>query len=48
MRTAPEPIGTTMHLSYAIQWFLFAAACAAGALFTLSRPASARASGTRA
>ena len=48
MRTAPEPIGTTMHLSYAIQWFLFAAAFVAGALFTLSRSASARASGTRA
>ena len=46
MRTAPEPIGTTMHLSYAIQWFLFAAAFVAGAVFTLSRSASARASGT--
>lgn len=48
IRTAPEPIGTTMHLSYAIQWFLFAAAFVAGALFTLSRSASARASGSRA
>jgi surfeit locus 1 family protein len=46
-RTAPEPLGTTMHLSYAIQWFLFAAAFAAGALFTLSRP-SARTGGTNA
>ncbi|MGH7740436.1 MAG: SURF1 family protein [Candidatus Eiseniibacteriota bacterium] len=44
MRTAPEPIGTTMHLSYAIQWFLFAAAFAAGALFVLKRPGPRRAS----
>ena len=41
LRSAPEPMGTTMHLSYAIQWFLFAAAFVAGALFTLSRAESA-------
>jgi surfeit locus 1 family protein len=41
LRTAPEPMGTTMHLSYAIQWFLFAAAFVAGAIFTLTRPARA-------
>lgn len=40
-RSAPEPIGTIMHLSYAIQWFLFAAAFVAGAIFLLLRPAKA-------
>ena len=41
IRSAPEPLGTTMHLSYAIQWFLFAAAFVAGAIFTLTRQARA-------
>lgn len=42
LRSAPEPVGTSMHLSYAIQWFVFAAASVAGALFLLMRPGSAR------
>lgn len=48
LRTAPEPAGTTMHLSYAIQWFLFAAAFVAGALFVALRPESGRAAQPRA
>jgi cytochrome oxidase assembly protein ShyY1 len=39
-RSAPEPISTTMHLSYAIQWFLFAMAFVAGAIFLAVRPAN--------
>lgn len=42
LRSAPEPVGTTMHLSYAIQWFLFAGAFVAGAIFLAVRPGPAR------
>lgn len=45
-RLAPEPEDEGMHLSYAVQWFLFASAFAAGAVFVLAkdrdRPPAAR------
>jgi surfeit locus 1 family protein len=39
MRALPEPPNATMHLSYAVQWFLFALAFLAGWWFVLRRPA---------
>jgi cytochrome oxidase assembly protein ShyY1 len=33
IRTEPAPYDETMHLSYAIQWFLFAAILSIGSLF---------------
>jgi surfeit locus 1 family protein len=39
VREAPEPLDEGMHLSYAVQWFLFAAAAMAGAVFLAFRPA---------
>jgi surfeit locus 1 family protein len=36
-RLAPEPPDETMHLSYAVQWFLFAAAAAGGSIFLATR-----------
>lgn len=45
-RLAPEPGDEGMHLAYAVQWFLFASAFVAGAVFVLvkdrARPPSPR------
>ena len=38
VRALPEPPNAMMHLSYAVQWFLFALAFLAGGWFVLSRP----------
>ena len=37
LREAPEPADDGMHLSYAVQWFLFAAASLAGGAFVIVR-----------
>jgi cytochrome oxidase assembly protein ShyY1 len=37
VRLPPTPLNPAMHLSYAIQWFVFAAACVVGAI-ALLRP----------
>jgi cytochrome oxidase assembly protein ShyY1 len=42
LRLAPEPIDPATHLSYAFQWFLFAAAFAAGAVLVFVRARAPR------
>ncbi len=37
LRRAPEPEDEGLHLSYAVQWFLFASAFVAGAVFVLAK-----------
>jgi len=44
-RAVPEPPNSAMHLSYAVQWFLFALAFLAGGALVIARGRAAAAGG---